>query len=86
MGGVKTIIKDKLSINMREEIINNKERMGDWEIDTIAGKEDKGAILTVTERQTGLLLMKKLPKGKNAKGLYAAVFQLILLYKKLSIQ
>ncbi|KAA6310983.1 hypothetical protein EZS27_037809, partial [termite gut metagenome] len=28
----------------------------DWEIDTIAGKENKGAILTVTERITGCLL------------------------------
>jgi Transposase and inactivated derivatives, IS30 family len=81
VGGVKTIIKDKLSINERDEIINNKERMGDWEIDTIVGKENKGAIVTVTERQTGFLLMKKLPKGKNAKGLCAAVFQLMLPYK-----
>ncbi|MDR0698056.1 MAG: hypothetical protein LBG28_02375, partial [Tannerella sp.] len=28
----------------------------------------KHAILTVTERQTGFLLMRTLPKGKNAKG------------------
>jgi IS30 family transposase len=30
-------------------MINNRQHFGDWEIDTIIGKEDKGAILTVTD-------------------------------------
>jgi len=83
VGVTNKIIKDKLSINERDEIINNKERMGDWEIDTIVGKGNKGAIVTITERQTGFLLMKKLAKGKNAKGLSEAVYQLMLPYKNL---
>jgi IS30 family transposase len=32
---------------------------GDSEIDTIIGENQKGAILTITERKTGFLLMEK---------------------------
>jgi IS30 family transposase len=81
VGGKKVIIPDKVSIEQRGEIINSRQRFGDWEIDTIVGKENHGAILTVTERQTGFLLMKKLPKGKNAKALAKELFFLLLPYK-----
>jgi transposase, IS30 family len=40
----------KVSIEERPDIINNKERIGDCEIDTIIGKDHKGAILTLVER------------------------------------
>ncbi|MDR3133877.1 MAG: IS30 family transposase [Prevotellaceae bacterium] len=83
VGGKKILIPDKLSIDLRPAVINNKERYGDWEIDTIVGKENKGAILTATERKTGFLLMKKLPKGKNAKDLAIELFYLLLPYKKM---
>ena len=59
VGGKKIVIPDKVSINQRPDIINNKERFGDWEIDTIVGAENKGAILTAVERKSGFLLMKK---------------------------
>jgi IS30 family transposase len=44
--------------------------------------KNKGAILTATERTTGFLLMKKLPKGKNAKALAKELFFLLLPYKQ----
>jgi IS30 family transposase len=44
--------------------------------------ENKGAILTATERKTGFLLTKKLPKGKNAKELAMELYYLLLPYKK----
>ncbi|KAA6311188.1 hypothetical protein EZS27_037635, partial [termite gut metagenome] len=68
-------------IEQRDEIINRKQRIGDWEIDTMVGQENQGAILTATERKTGFLLMKKLPKGKNAKTLAKELFFLLLPYK-----
>ncbi|MDR0693981.1 MAG: IS30 family transposase, partial [Prevotellaceae bacterium] len=83
VGGKKVVIPDKVSIDLRPEVINKKERIGDWEIDTIIGKENKGAILTATERKTGFLLTKKLPKGKNAKNLAIELFYLLLPYKKM---
>ncbi|XTB53538.1 IS30 family transposase [Fusobacterium nucleatum] len=68
-------------IDRRPDIINNKERFGDWEIDTIVGAFNKGAIVTLTERTTKMLLMKYLPNGKEAKGLAKAVIDLLLPYK-----
>jgi len=81
VGGKKVVIKDKVSIDDRPAVINNKLRFGDWEIDTIIGEENKGAIVTIVERQTGFLFMKKLPQGKVAKGLARAVIDLLLPYK-----
>ena len=82
LGGKKVIIPDKVSIEERPAVINEKQRFGDWEIDTIVGPQNNGAILTVTERLTGFLLMKKLPKGKNAKALAKTLYYMILPYKQ----
>ena len=81
VGGKQIVIKDKISIDDRPAVINDKERFGDWEIDTIVGEGNKGAIVTIVERQTGFLFMKKLPEGKVAKGLAAAVVDMLLPYK-----
>ena len=78
----KTIIKIKVSIEQRPEIINNKERYGDWEIDTIIGKNHKGAIVTVVERKSSFILIRKL-KGKNASELAKETIRLMMPYKEL---
>lgn len=49
-------IKDRVSINERPEVIDNKERIGDWEIDTIIGANHKGALVSVVERKSQLAL------------------------------
>jgi IS30 family transposase len=82
VGGKKVIIPDKVSIDERPAVINEKQRFGDWEIDTIVGPENNGAILTATERTTGFLLMKKLPEGKNAKALAKELFYMLLPFKQ----
>jgi IS30 family transposase len=82
VGGKKIVIANKVMIDKRPDVINNKERFGDWEIDTIVGPENKGAILTATERKTGFLLMKKLPHGKNAEALAKELYFMLLPYKK----
>lgn len=78
----KVIIKNKVSIDDRPEIINNKERIGDWEIDTIVGKNNRGAILTIVERKSNFVLIKKL-KGKNADNLALETIRLLAPYKDL---
>ena len=80
--GKKVIIPNKVMIDKRPEVINNGERFGDWEIDTIVGAGNKGAILTITERMTGFLMMKKMTKGKNAKALAKELYCMLLPYKK----
>ena len=81
VGGKKIVIKDKVSIEERSSIINNKERFGDWEIDLIVGKNNKGAIVTIVERTTAFFMMRKLKNGKNAKSLSKEVIDMLLPYK-----
>lgn len=78
----KIIIKNKISIDKRPEVINNKERYGDWEIDTIIGENHKGAIVTVVERKSSFILIRKL-KGKNAEELAKETIRLMMPYKEL---
>ncbi|MFV0521724.1 MAG: IS30 family transposase, partial [Mangrovibacterium sp.] len=59
VSGKRQVIKDKVSIDERPDVINNKEQFGDCEIDLIVGKENKGAMVTIVERTTSMLLIKK---------------------------
>lgn len=74
-------IKNRVSIDERPDVINKKERFGDWEIDTIIGNNQKGAIVTITEKTTNFFLMEKLLEGKNAKALAKVVAKMLLPYK-----
>ena len=74
-------IKNRTSIDDRPEVIDNKERFGDWEIDTIIGKDNKVAIVTIVERTTNFFMMRKLSKGKDAKALSKEVVDMLLPYK-----
>ena len=58
-------IKDRVSISQREQIVDDKSRVGDWEIDTIVGANQKGAITTVVERATALVRIS-IPTTKKA--------------------
>ena len=82
VSGKQNAIKGRVSIDLRSDIINNKERFGDWEIDLIIGKDRKGAIVTIVERTTAFFLMRKLPFGKNAEELVKIVIDMLLPYKK----
>lgn len=53
-------IPNRRDISERPNIVQLRERFGDLEIDTIIGKNHKGAILTINDRMTGLLRMSKL--------------------------
>lgn len=46
------------------------------EIDTIIGKDHKGAILTINDRSTGVVKIKKL-QGKNAEMLAQAAIEVL---------
>jgi IS30 family transposase len=63
------IIKDRVSIEERPKIVDEKVRIGDIEIDTIIGKNHSGAIFTATDRASLKEWIVKLPEGKNALAL-----------------
>lgn len=69
-------IPDRVDIDQRPGVANNRERFGDWEGDTIIGKNHKGAIVTLDERISKLRLA--LPTGsKKADGVTNATVQLL---------
>lgn len=82
VAGKQVNIKNKVSIDLRPAIVDTQERCGDWEIDTIIGENQKGAILTITERKTGFLLMEKMEFGKQAEGLAKAAIRMLVAYKR----
>ncbi len=45
-------IKDKVSIEKRPQIVDNKSRKGDWEGDLVIGKNHKRALVTLVDRKT----------------------------------
>jgi IS30 family transposase len=73
-------IKNRISIDQRPKIVDTKERFGDWEIDTIVGENNRGAIVTMVERKTAFMMMEKLEHGKNAKELTKVVTRLLTGY------
>ena len=56
-------IQGRVSIEQRPELVNKKERYGDWEADTIVGKGHQGAVLTLVERKSYFTLMAKLERS-----------------------
>lgn len=62
----RVVIPGKVSIHLREEVVNNKERYGDFEIDMIVGKNNKGGISNNYERKMMLTILHKL-ENKKAK-------------------
>jgi IS30 family transposase len=53
------IIPARRSIETRPEAVNWRERLGDWEGDTIIGKRHRGALVTLTERKSRFTLVRK---------------------------
>lgn len=52
-------ISNRVSIDKRPQIVEKKSRFGDLEADTIVGKDHKGAIVTLNDRSSGTLKMRK---------------------------
>lgn len=75
-------IPNRTMIAQRPEIVNTKERFGDWEVDTIIGKNHKTAILTVTERKSQFELMVK-TDGTKAESIRKELINLLAPFKEL---
>jgi len=57
----------KKRIDTRPIIVETRSRLGDWEGDTVVGKEKTKRILTYVERKSGKLLAAKLETGTAAE-------------------
>ena len=52
-------------ITDRPDPANNRERLGDWEADTVMGQTGKACLVTLTDRKSRYLLCKKIAKMKE---------------------
>jgi len=75
-------INDRISIDQRPEKANNREEFGHFEMDLVVGKDNKGAILTITERLSRHFICRYLPYGKTAKYVSQAVIEELLPFKE----
>jgi transposase, IS30 family len=69
-------IKDRVSIEERAHIVEEKSRVGDWEIDTVIGKNHHQGIVTIVDRHSKFTLMKKVP-SKHAYEVTKATLELM---------
>jgi len=77
----------KRRIDQRPEIINFRQRIGDWEGDTIRGQGNSGHLLTNVERKSGYLVSAKLDRAtvENVNDFTIKYFRNIPRGKRLSI-
>ena len=75
-------IKNRIDIDNRPSIVDEKIRFGDLEIDTVIGKNHQGALLTINDRVTGLVWIRLL-SGKEAAPLTAAAINALMPVKDL---
>ncbi|BCO29996.1 IS30 family transposase [Thiohalobacter sp. COW1] len=69
-------LPNRISIDERPAIVERRQRLGDWELDTVVGKGHKQAIVSLTERKSRLALIAKVPT-KEADGVKDAVLALL---------
>ena len=69
-------IRNRISIDERPEIVAEKTRLGDWEIDTVIGKNHQGALVTIVDRVSKFTLIKKVD-SKHADVVTKATIDLL---------
>ncbi|MEN8130142.1 MAG: IS30 family transposase [Pseudomonadota bacterium] len=69
----RTGIPNRVDIEQRPQEANQRQRVGDWEADTIIGKNHKGAIMTLDDRKSKLRLAAPLQSKKAQNVLQAAI-------------
>ncbi len=74
------LILDRVSIDDRPEIVYQKIRIGDWEIDTATGRKHKGVIVVAVERKSKLALIEWVPQ-KQAYLVAKAIIRMLKPYR-----
>ena len=77
-----TII-DRVMIGKRPKIVEKKSRIGDWEIDTVVGKDHKGFLVTVVDRKSKFTLIKNVV-SKHAEVVTQALIEMITPLKNIT--
>lgn len=77
------IIIDRISIDKRPKVVGKKNRIGDFEIDTMIGRHHIGALVTAVDRKSKFTLIKKV-KSKRAEEVSQALIGMLLPLKPIT--
>lgn len=70
------IIKNRVGIEKRPGIVDQKKRFGDWEADTIIGKHHQGVLVSLVDRKSKLTLVGKIQR-RTAAAVQETIIRLI---------
>lgn len=74
------VIPNRRSIDERPQVVEKRRRVGDWEADTLIGRRQNQALVSLTERKTGVALIQKVER-RTARAVREAIIQLLKPYK-----
>lgn len=77
----KVCIKDRVPIDYRPSIVDDKKRIGDFEADTIIGKGRQGAIVTIVDRKS-MYVKLSLPVSKRSNIVANEMIRLLAPFKR----
>tara|TARA_E500000331_G_scaffold352350_1_gene400768 strand:+ start:256 stop:582 length:327 start_codon:yes stop_codon:yes gene_type:complete len=70
-----------VGIECRPAIVTKKKRFGDWEVDTVLGKQGTWAIVSLVERKSKMYLIRKVP-AKSAADVSRAMVGMLWRYRR----
>ena len=73
-------IPNQVSIEQRPTVVDQRTRLGDWEADTVIGKQSRYALVTLVERKSRFTLIKKI-EHRTASDTKNAIIQMLKPYK-----
>ena len=74
-------IPNRIPITERPAIVAERERLGDWECDTVIGSDRKSVLVTLVDRKTLFTLSAKIPR-KTARNVSDAMVRMLKPYKE----
>lgn len=67
------MLKNRISIEQRPEVVDTRSRIGDWEGDTVIGKGHQGVLVTLAERKSRFTLAARLDSRHSSKVSHAII-------------
>ena len=74
------VLKNRVGIEQRPCVVDSRERLGDWEGDTVIGRGHSGVLVTLVERMSRFTLACCLP-NREAAPVGAAIIEMLRAHK-----
>jgi IS30 family transposase len=76
----RSLIPNRTDISLRDPIVDTKSRVGDWEADTIVGKDHKGGLISLVERFSKFTILIHI-KSFHSDNVATLILQALAKYK-----